>query len=165
MGNSILTIDPGQRTGVALWSIAEWKKQLPPMCTDYWSIPSCDRVLPWGQRCNLLAEKLGIVLNSGNIHRVYCEMPAFFESHGGMAAATKGDLIKLTYLVGVYAGICHIHRVRFTPVPVVEWKGQLPKEIVKKRILKKLGRHACQGYHGDIWDAVGIGLHVKGYGL
>lgn len=156
-----VTLDPGQRTGVALWSEPERDRLVAPNWVSLWTGGVC-RVLTWAERCEALALKLGLLLRQYNVSIVYCEMPAFFEGEKGHAAAAKGDVVKLAYLVGVYAGICHKDGVRFSVVPVREWKGQLPKPIVIQRVKRKLGK-SCGLYRGDQWDAVGIGLYIKGF--
>lgn len=91
---------------------------------------------------------------------VYCEFPQFFSSAGGQMCAARGDLAKLTFLVGRIAESCYHHQVKFVPVEVNTWKGQLPKEVVEKRVCNKLGiRHGKITSHA--MDAVGIGMWAK----
>jgi hypothetical protein len=97
-------------------------------------------------------------LEGYHITRVYIEMPAFFESSEGAMVARKGDLVKLTWFVGLLCGM-------FYPIPtelieVNKWKGQLPKEVVERRI-KKIDP-AYHNLKSHSYDAVGIGLYVKG---
>jgi len=72
-----------------------------------------------------------------------------------------GDLQKLTFLVGVLAGYFQ-SAVSFTPVTPNEWKGQLPKSVVIRRLQKRFGPGATQDWEKDGWDAVGIGLWKLG---
>ena len=97
-----------------------------------------------------------------SLEKVYCEMPSFFVTNRGMVAAESGSLIKLTYFVGLLAGMFQEKNVLFEVVQIQQWKGQLPKEVVKKRILKVLGSSACSEFRLDVWDAVGMGLWKKG---
>ncbi len=92
-------------------------------------------------------------------------MPIFFAgTTGGVAAAEGGSLEKLCFQVGCLAQAFWMVGARFRLVTVVEWKGQLPKAIVKARLLDMLGK-ACKDYKADIWDAVGIGLYAMGVKL
>lgn len=161
---AFISLDPGQRTGVAIWRTGEGRIGKPPHLVALWRVIKELQSKPWEYRCYLLGSMLDNVLSNPAYEwsGVYCELPAFFESAKGMAAAGRGDIVKLSYLVGLYAGICHSRKVHFGTVPVNDWKGQLPKSVIKKRILKRFGVAACAYFKGDIWDAVGIGLYVKG---
>lgn len=86
------------------------------------------------------------------------EFPAW---HGIQLGWAAGDLQKLVFLVGVLAGyFCEAHS--FTPVTPKDWKGQLPKEVVKRRLVKRYGPGATREWEKDVWDAVGIGLWKMG---
>lgn len=161
MSAVFVSLDPGQRTGVAVWSASNFKRLEPPLSVALWTAgPGC-KDWTWAQRCVALAHKFDALFKWQTVVKVYCELPAFFEGEKGHAAAAKGDVVKLAYLVGVYAGMCHKRGVEFNLVPVREWKGQLPKSVVISRIQKRLGS-ACGIYKADQWDAVGIGLFIKG---
>lgn len=90
--------------------------------------------------------------------RVISEFPDYQATASRTMGWKTGDLQKLALLVGIYAAV-------FTPLPfklVVprEWKGQLPKDVVIRRITERLGHHECERLQlrMDAWDAVGIGL-------
>ncbi len=161
-----LSIDPGQSTGLAAWKGDTFlKDRKPPFHTDLLTVASKERKLHWHARCEIIARQLDKKFYYGNgwqVKEIWCELPAFFESAGGMMVATKGDLIKLTFLTGMFAGIAKLNRCRFHVVPVSAWKGQLPKEITRNRIQKLLGTKACTWKDHNVWDAVGIGLWAKG---
>lgn len=163
MPGVFVTLDPGQRTGVAIWRADFFPRLEAPIGCQLWTPGAGAREWSWSDRCLRMAERIRVFLREYPVKNVYCELPAFFEGEKGHAAAAKGDVVKLSYLVGVYAGICHTRGVPFQLVPVREWKGQLSKSIVKARIQRKLGGENCGNYRGDIWDAVGIGLYVKGF--
>lgn len=93
---------------------------------------------------------------------VVIEMPEHFGSAGSSMGWKKGDLQKLTFLVGMLAGMVCPERT-FT-VPVHTWKGQLPKPVVTERIQSILGRDVCAkvGVQTHAWDALGIGLWAMG---
>lgn len=100
------------------------------------------------------------------LNAAYIEWPSFFASAVGHAAAARGDLVKLTFGAGF---VCGQLRREFgcliEPIPVNDWKGQLPKSVVIGRIRKILGKDACRklGIKSHAWDAVGIGLYAKGH--
>lgn len=89
---------------------------------------------------------------------IVSEYPAF---HGHILGWSAGDLQKLVFLVGAFAGYFH-HANSFTPVTPSEWKGQLPKSVVTRRLQKLLGPGATREWEKDMWDAVGIGLWKAG---
>ncbi len=90
-------------------------------------------------------------------------MPIFFGSSAlGVAAAGSSSLLKLCYLVGALGFAFTSEGSTFEPIEVRAWKGQLPKEVVKKRLQYYLGEEVCKNYKADIWDAVGLGLYKKG---
>lgn len=88
---------------------------------------------------------------------VFLEMPQMMTNVKGIAAQA-GAVYKLAFLVGYIAREfqdCTVHTVT-----VGEWKGQLPKDVVQRRIERTLGAGVCQelGIKTHAWDAVGIGL-------
>jgi len=95
---------------------------------------------------------------------VWCEFPEFWDNLGGKVSARKGSLVKLAFIVGVYARISWELGTEFNIVPVREWKGQLPKEIVNRRIVEMVGLEACErvGLRTHAWDAAGIALFARG---
>jgi hypothetical protein len=86
------------------------------------------------------------------------EFPSWMNIQLGWA---KGDLQKLCFLVGMLAGYFKTAR-SFTPVTPNEWKGQLPKQVVIRRLIKRFGATATADWQKDAWDAVGIGLWKMG---
>tara|TARA_R110002020_G_scaffold2230_3_gene10400 strand:+ start:12544 stop:13092 length:549 start_codon:yes stop_codon:yes gene_type:complete len=101
---------------------------------------------------------------------IMCEIPSYQATPSRSMGWKKGDLQKLTYLVGVIGYACtyawHKHRYQDkTPEPCYRtvtpagWKGQLSKEIVINRIKKRLP-NVVENFNPklDIWDAIGIGL-------
>jgi len=92
---------------------------------------------------------------------VVCEFPEFQSGTARSMGWAKGDLQKLTFLVGYIAG--RNPSCQFVPVKPSTWKGQLPKSIVTDRIITRLGKEWAQtsGVKTHAWDAVGIGLWFK----
>lgn len=168
--SSLLAIDPGLgSTGWAYWDKIGYEKITPPdafgLITPRDHGENSDG---WWGRANNRSDDLfscirTVVKGDVDLLKVFCEMPRFFSGNaGGHAAAETGSIMKLAYLVGSYARSFRMAGASFTIVPVMEWKGQLPKEVVNKRIVQLLGEKACTNFRRDAWDAIGIGLHVKG---
>lgn len=150
---SWLTVDPGLNgTGYAWW--------------QYTKLQQCGilRTRVKGDvtaRALDLASQLTSIATSFNCVCVACEWPAF---HGGVAGemvARRGDLVKLTYLVGVFAGM--LYRP-FIPVEISAWKGNLPKRVVEQRVEQILGSGTMEllRIRSHSVDAVGIGLYLLG---
>ena len=146
----VMCVDPGNNgTGIAIWN--EFKKENLPVHVKSYSRKTFDDYMV------LLAE----LIKEYDVEKVYIEQAAY---HGtgsvkGQAAAAKGDLIKLAELIGGFRAICYLSESYVELVPVIKWKGQLPKEVVKKRILKVW--EGCTATNHD-WDAVGIGFYLLG---
>lgn len=114
-------------------------------------------------RCEDIARQMVQIIHEGRYPpaktdtHVTLEMPQHMVNIKGIAAQA-GSVYKLTFLVGYLAKAvypCIVHVV--TPG---EWKGQLPKDVVQRRIIKHLGMRTCVklNIRSHAWDAVGIGL-------
>lgn len=92
------------------------------------------------------------------VQKVVIEKPEYWSSSKmGRASANSGALVKLTLLAGSFA-ILPVPRVQY--VTVNQWKGQTPKKVIQKRLLRDTGitwsNHVC--------DAVGIGMYLRKQG-
>lgn len=151
---ALLAIDPGLNSmGWAYWRYPE--KGFVPTATGLLKAP---RKLDLPSRSHWLAVELSqkILLDMEMVD-IVSEFPAW---HGTSMAWSTGDLQRLVFLVGVLCGRFSLSK--FTLVTPAEWKGQLPKDAVIRRLQKKLGRRVTQDYDKDMWDAVGIGLWKMG---
>lgn len=94
------------------------------------------------------------------IQRIVIEFPELFASSAkSTASASKGNLFQLTYLVGLLGAVAADYTGE--PPELItprQWKGQLPKEVVIRRMLRAYGHE----YSSHAADAVGIGLHLQG---
>jgi hypothetical protein len=157
--NFLLAIDPAfGGTGVAVFQ-----------GTELISVHTFKRTGkdPFEKRARRIGEEIQNLCESvtsrpgptGQVTRVVCEFPVFMGSPQRSMGWVKGDLQKLTYLVGVIGGMVG-NRVEYTAVPVPEWKGQLPKTVVIDRIKKRLPTPLLKRLNPvkDEWDAIGIGL-------
>jgi hypothetical protein len=102
---------------------------------------------------------------------IMCEIPAYQGTPSRSMGWKKGDLQKLTYLVGSMGYACSSMILRKNPITIpyyatvtpAGWKGQLSKEIVIQRIKKRIPDVVEQfDPYKDIWDAIGIGLWAIG---
>jgi hypothetical protein len=166
----LIAIDPGLGgTGWALWSTRHQKPWGTPMEVGIVRDTAKDESL--AIRCEELSEKIRDSLNAATGHwnvgwhhnrtYLYLEMPQHMTNVKGIAAQA-GAVYKLTFLVGYLAKAfhqCTVHVV--TPN---EWKGQLQKDVVIRRIQRTLTPERCDdlGIKTHAWDAVGIGLWAMG---
>lgn len=93
-----------------------------------------------------------------------CEEPQIMGGPGGYAAA-RTSVLGLAAAAGAWSAWIHLNRGQFVPAPVVQWKGQLSKQTVNKRIKSVLSpkelKLLTQPASHD-WDAAGIGLWYQG---
>lgn len=127
----------------------------------------CDRVLESaallrGQKedvsCVSVAQAVQEWLRGRKVDRVICERPSFWRQGGGRG--NSNDILDLMATDGaVFALIPASMRLW---APVATWKGQVPKDVMCRRILTKLSvsERALLGLTPDhnVVDAVGIGL-------
>ena len=73
----------------------------------------------------------------------------------GLGALHSGSVRKLAYLVGLFGGWCLANRVEWVTVEPMQWKGNVPKEITKRRLLRTFPELEEERDH-NIVDAVGI---------
>jgi len=78
-------------------------------------------------------------------------------SSTSMAAGSKGDLFKLTFLTGRLAQVAYDAGAEVVLVKPGEWKGQLSKKAVDRRIDRALGL----AFGNHVSDAVGMGLAMQ----
>ena len=150
-----ITVDPGlnHHTGWSIWErndhgfkpIETGVVDAPRKDGD-WSFEAfsiANKLRAWGKYCD----------------RGFIEMPELWSGSAlSQAAAARGDLFKLSFLVGsIYTALTMVN-VDSTILLPREWKGQLKKEMVDRRIWKALNKK----FPNHISDAVGIGLFVIG---
>ena len=171
MPRYVVAIDPSIAScGVAVWEFTNWRKWeniTPPDQVHLWHpILRNPKEATWDAKLTWMAQRFDELLEVlGDVKTVGCELPMLVRGGGGDVVASSGALVKLSCCVGAFAGVCAVKDVEFLPIPVYEWKGQLPKDIVNRRIRQLLGNENCRKFKRDIWDAVGIGLHMKGVGF
>jgi hypothetical protein len=114
---------------------------------------------------------LELVFDEHAVGECHYELPVFYDDAGGHMAAKKGDLGKLLRSVGRIEELCRSRDVRYVEHSVPQWKGQMSKDLVNRRICRVLDsvcfgrafdRLVAMGCRTHAWDAVGIGLYAKG---
>lgn len=149
------SIDTGARgAGIAIWDNRTWEELVHPVYTANFYGKQGEE---WLDSLQTISGKLSGTIDKYRVIEVYCELPAVWV---GNAAAATGDLVKLASAVGAIAEVCRVRHIHLTAIPVIVWKGTLPKEIVEKRVKARLPRFSGKAH---VIDAVGIGLHAKGY--
>jgi hypothetical protein len=162
---TFLSIDPGlDGTGWSAWSRKDHGLLVPPLGSG--TVECHYPEWPWWIRAQAISAAVQNLAWRFEACYIYVELPRFMESAGaGLAAARKGDLVKLAFLVGDIAGrLCGPPAVRtYVPVPVADWKGGMPKTICHNRILERLPGWKPTTKTSHELDSVGIGLFVKGF--
>lgn len=166
----VVCIDPGLGgTGWAFWArlghVEPGDPALSPKETGVLRPPKGER---WQNQCHSLAASVAGMLRGFNAGAVVLEMPEVWAgSATGMASATHSakegepaDLCKLLYLVGVL-GAAVFGSGAGLPILISpkEWKGQLAKDAIARRIMAALPGASFRDHE---WDAVGMGLAAQG---
>lgn len=152
-GNYLITIDPGSRgTGYAVWDLDFFNEYKKPKLVE-------NGVWPPSRR-NPILRKFKKLLLKFNSTKVVIENASFMDGNARtQAAARSGALVKLAQFIGRIQQICEDVGVKWELIEVNKWKGSLPKEIVKRRILRVMPRIRAKSHD---WDAIGIGLYYQG---
>ncbi len=157
-----LSIDPGiTGTGLAFWREGEWSLRLPPCAISIITPPATMR--SWEEKEEYVASKVAQVLLKNYVTHVYCELPEYFADAHGVMVAKEGNLAKLILVVGMFWEAARHRDIPFHPIPVAQWKGQLPKFVVEERIRRIIPTVVALQPQSHAWDAIGIGLYAKGF--
>ncbi len=154
----ITTLDPGiHATGWAGW---RWLDRMGNAAEepDYFGVNKIPQKIKFEDSCRRQCAWLRGHLAQLKTRHVVIEFPELWSGSAvSHAAATRGDLFKLTFLVGRYAEVCEQRGATCTLVTPMEWKGQMPKEVIDRRIKIAIE----QEYPEHASDAVGIGLAIQ----
>lgn len=157
----VASVDAGSSLGWAVWERSTWRRRCVPIAAGVFSRNQG----AWKDSMHSTLSKFEceVLKRYKGIRAVLIEEPSFFQSEGGQLCARSGGLVKLAVSYG--ALLCMIeraHHIPVVPIPVNDWKGQLPKSVTLKRIENVIGKkfllsdtHVC--------DAIGIGLYAKGH--
>ncbi len=148
-----LSIDPGMNIGWALWEKRNWKDLVPPIRVGS---NNGGTLGTWQEKVerSLWRFETTAIFNHVNLDKVFIECPEF----------EKGKTIKLIFTVGWIARwAVQDRKAKLILVGVNEWKGQLKKQQTDMRINLLLGKGYVKPYNDHTRDAIGIGLHAKGF--
>jgi len=129
---------------------------------DY-NLPTTGVVFPkgatWQAKVRTVMASMSGVLSLYRPILVVAEFPRVWQEATSHASATRGDLFKLAYLVGALDRACEaLDMGTVQLISPSDWKGQLPKDALKRRVEKLLG----VSYQDHELDAVGMGLAAMG---
>ncbi len=160
----VLFVDPGiMGTGCAYWEkiIRSKKKKMADAPKVSFRLNPKDRKIPWQLRSDAICAWFCGIVDHLSPKIIVIEFPELWSSSAAsQASAGRGDLFKLTYLVGAFGEICRqVTNGRPVLISPAKWKGQLTKKAVHARIKRALGGTK---YPEHIADAVGMGLAVQG---
>jgi Holliday junction resolvasome RuvABC endonuclease subunit len=153
-----MSIDPGlTTTGYAIWK-------------DKKTFITGDVIRPHKQNTSL--EKIRFVhrelmkIYRGHMpNSIVIEIPEHWSGATGFAARESGSVFKLLHLVGYIQGAFeHNGLARVDLFSPREWKGQLSKEMVKKRLMNitPLKKINLDSFRHDLIDAIAIGYVYLG---
>lgn len=117
------------------------------------------------QNTNIITKKIKqiITMYSKNETVVIMEYPEYWGCHIGQQARESSAITKLHFTCGAIWQISHDNCKNFIIITPSEWKGQLPKQIVRTRIMPFYPKHITSITDHNIIDAIGIG-HYYIYG-
>jgi len=161
--HKIISVDTGiNALGYALWR--DNKELECPIEAGIVKVPNKIIKELWELKIEYLLNEFGELLSfNPNTKLIVLEWPNI--RSGAVGRAASDDVLHLGYAVGY-----HVHQARERGIntllaPVVNWKGNLSKEIVATRIQKAIGNRDQKGneFKSHAYDAVGIGLWAKGF--
>lgn len=157
----ILTVDSGVRAmGVCAWETRTWfDRTIGPIDAQVFRSHQRD----WWKAVSDIIRQIDRQYVKFRIAHVYAEEPHLFAGGKGYAAAASGDLIHLASSVGSLAEFAAKRRAKFSPVLVRDWVGNLPKKVVRQRIIKAFFDIRLSKNQSHDWDACGIGMFLKGH--
>lgn len=163
----LLCIDPGLGgTGWAYFGVCN------KLTKDVYSIPELNAHLvtgvikskskkgaDWLDRSSDILQQFSEVMDEFTPTHVVIEWPQVWRtSQTSMAATLSGDLLKLAHLCGMLNCEARLNDAEIHYFTPSQWKGQLPKDVVDRRIKQVIDR----SFPNHAADAVGIGLAVQG---
>lgn len=147
-----MSIDPGVPSGIAVWE-GERLQQ-------YTTIEARIRSMDYISRASVIVAQTAYLMPHNGWLAI--EWPERWEgSAKSIAADAQGDLARLQVMVGMFVQVGFERGMEVRLYKPREWKGQLPKNIVRTRVERSVG--PCQFKATHEWEAVGIGLfHLMG---
>ena len=159
-----ITVDPGLQTGLVCWSGQK---------IESYHTFSGRPNRTFHEKVNRLICDVETWLDESqfNSDRTYMEWPAVFGSAAGITAASSGSVVKLAFIVGRLVQTFDSYFLdgpdgHMEFIEVSKWKGQVPKDVMHKRIRKFLSptlkKELLGAKHGHVMDAIGMGYHLWG---
>lgn len=160
----LLAVDPGiNAIGICWWATT---LQIMPTNSRDIAVNKVEIGNIFSERVRSVMITLEAIFRTYQFRRVVCEWPQTFSgSDKGEAASRSGIVAELAFSVGCIAQFADSKGAEFMLAPVSQWKGQMSKDLVSRRIVKKLGETCYNVLSKRIshnWDACGIGLWSKG---
>lgn len=160
--SAMISVDPGlSGTGVVYWQDAVPYSSnvfIPPQSVTRKDVKDGEEDLV--ARARYLGTMIRDLTDSLTLKgtTVVIEFPEFQGGAERQMGWKTGSLQKLTFLVGVMVGVLPVEW-RVILVPPSGWKGQLPKDVVERRMKAKYGADKCAALRvkTHAWDAMGIG--------
>jgi Holliday junction resolvasome RuvABC endonuclease subunit len=113
----------------------------------------------WIDKANHVSELVHMLLINYWPKRVFLEFPEYWAGSIGSQARESGSVFKLYFLCGslyqVAKELCEVKLVKPS-----EWKGQLKKEIVRKRLKKQFPNVITDNMDHNVVDAIGIAYYT-----
>lgn len=157
--SSFITVDVGYNTGIVFTVDGHVVVSLLiKESKDSKKLDLASRLLLMGDMFKTSLHK--IIQNGTRPKLVVIEgVQIYASSESSMAAASSGDLVGLSYLVGIYTQIAQREfKINTRIVLPRQWKGSMGKDVVKNRIKRATGLE----YGEHVADAVGMSLSLRG---
>lgn len=150
--SSVLAIDPSiNNCGIAIFKLGKLTnyKLLHPSA----EVDSTDYLAKSKSIFNTIRK----IVEIKSIDRIVLEIPTHWGT-SGYQARESGSIYKVTFVCGMIYSLDNV--VTVTPHM---WKGQLPKDVMKRRYILKYPDLDIAGMDHNILDAIGIGhWYTKG---
>ena len=109
--------------------------------------------LEYADKAYCIFSQINVIRKNKKIDLICLEVPEHFGVSGYMARES-GSIFKLTFLCGM---LCVLPNVKIFPPRI--WKGQLPKEVMRNRFVKKFPDLDIANMDHNILDSIGIGMY------
>lgn len=106
----------------------------------------------WYAHASEIVKELTKKTSKYNADLILLELPAHWSSGRGFIARESGALYKLVFICGmIYDRMDNVRMLH-----PHQWKGQLSKEIVMKRLTDKFKHRVSTAEDHNVYDAIGI---------
>lgn len=156
-----LTIDPGNRENGGC-GLGFFSNLVQPELIQSMQINA--KGSNWEERNDTIIESINKILLQycDLLQAVIVEQPRYFDSYKGHTSANTNSLFKLINTYSRIEQIIKTNKLKFFPIPVIKWKGQLTKERTLFRLKRICGENFNPKWKIDELDAIALGYHVLG---